>query len=315
MSKESALRLATGNPTVTPNPSLVPSNPPAAAAAATTAEVVAEPPAGATTTDKPVTQPKDDKLSIIIKKEAEIFKAREAIKKQQADLATKEKQYNEVIKRVQDFEDLAKKDKVSALKMLGWSDTDIVNIMNTEPTKPTAEEIAARIAEEKINSFKAEMTEKEKKAAAERDTQLVSNFKNELADTLKKDAEKYKFAAHRGKEAELQAMAIIEQNLKLTNGEELISIEEALQMTNDLFKQDYESARKLFDEPAAAPVEPPRKEMTGKPPVSNIPAPKPKTLTNAVSATATSTPITMNETRAQKRERLIEAIKTHGLRK
>jgi|ERR1700722_1145509 len=317
MSKESALKLATGNPAAIANPSLISANPPATVKAA---EPVV-PAAGASAIDTApattTTMDKDNKLAIFIKKEAEIFKAREQVKKDQLELVAKQKEYDDVISKAKLYNETFSKDKVAALKLLGWSETDIVNLM-AEKTAVDPVEEARRIVAEETAKIRSEFTEKEKKAAIERDAALVSNFKNDLAETLKKDASKYKFAAHRGKEAELQAMAIIEQNLIATEGKELISIEEALQITDDLYKADYAAAPKI-DEPAPAAeptttAEVQRGSMAGRPPISNVPV-KTKTLTNAITATAASARLSVNESRAEKRERLMNVIKTHGLRK
>lgn len=308
MSKESALKLAGGSPIVVPTTT--------APAAAPVATPVVEATAGAT----PPAETKDDRLSIIIKKEAKLFQEQEKIKKEREDWAKKQIEYDTVINRAKKFDEIAGKDKIAALKSLGWSDTDIVNAMNQEPTAANAVEEARRIAKEEADKIRAELSDKDKKSLAESNARLVTNFKKDLSDTLKKEADKFKFAAYEGKEAEIQAMKIIEENLRLTKGEELISIQEALEMTNDIYKAKYEGAKGLFEPaPVAEPVvdTPARGSMAGKPPVSSTPQPKPRTLTNAVTPTAASanTTTTRTETPGEKRQRLADALRAGGIRK
>lgn len=313
MSKESALNLAKGGV--------------AQVVASAPAQVEAtQPPAGATATDvvpavAVAATTEDSRLSIIIKKETELFKEKERIKKEREDMSAKAKEYESVISRIKAFEDTAKTSKVDALKMLGWTDTDIINLMATDKAAPTAEEIAGRIAEEKVKGLRDELSEKDKASAKARDEQLVNNFRTELGQTLKTDAAKYKFAAHEGKEAELQAWAIINENLKLNN--ELMTISEALEMTNELYKAKYESGRKLFEDIPASAVEPApqtieqpaRGANSGRPPVSNSPA-RPRTLTNSLAPTsAAASNSQARETPEQKRQKLADRLRAGGLKR
>lgn len=333
MSKQSALAMATGNPQAVPTPSLItpettsaPKAPTPPSGSSVSPDKVATDPGAVIKKEAPSASPKtpdDDRLSIVIKKETEIFKQREQMKTREKELQAKQLEFDTVMKRVKDFEDLAKKDKIAAIKMLGWSDADIMNMMNAEPGKVDPVEEARRVAHEESNKLRAELTEKDNKSLQDKNTQLVNNFKTDITSKIKENASKFKFAAHEGKEAELQAYHIIVENLKASN--ELMSIEEALEITNDLYKDKYESGRKLFEDipapttPPPTPVETARGSMAGRPPVSNVTqaptAARQKTLSNAVAATSASAPTEVRMTREQKREKLIEAIKTHGLRK
>ena len=180
MSKESALRLATGNPAAVANPSLV--TPETTKTTVIPAEIAGEKssPALAAMTD-PVVDPTPGVVptdrATIIKKEVEIFKKNEALKKRESEFAAKEKEYNDVIKRVREFEDLAKKDKVQALKLLGWSDTDIINIVNADPAQPNIQDEARKIAQEETEKIRKEFSDKEQKAAADRDAALIQELK------------------------------------------------------------------------------------------------------------------------------------------
>lgn len=324
MSKESALRMATGNPTAVANPSLVTpeiSTPKPDLKVATDPGTV-EPAAGATADPA---QPADPKLSIIIRKETELFKKAEAFKKEQADFQATRTEYTNVIDRVKQFEELAKTNKREAIKMLGWSKEDIAAITAEDPSSIDPAEQVRKIAQEESQKIRDELAAEKKKAAEAKDSELVTNFRNDIKAKIKEDAQKYKFAAHEGHEAELQAYHIIVENLKATQTEELpngelMSIEEALEITNDLYKDKYETAKKAFEEQQAAAEVPAQNSMSrgrlsGLPPVSNVPTPKPKTLSSAVTATSTSAPTQVRESREEKKERLAALIRTHGLRK
>ena len=314
MSKDSALKLAT-------TPSATPAAPVVAA--------VAQPPAGATTIDTPqaAAPAHDNRLDIIIKKETQIFKDREQLKKAQAEATESKRQSDEIISRVRAFEDKAKTSKVDALKMLGWTDTDIINLINADkPNAPTAEEIAAKVADEKVKGLDDKWTQKEKKAQEDRDAQEISTFRGEIGSTLKSEASKYKYAASEGREAELQAWAIILQNLKATAtpenpSGEVLTIGEALEITDEYYKMKYESKRKLFEEPKVqietpeAPAKPAGGTFAGRAPVSNTPQP-PKTLTNAVAPTSrAAATTTTRETPEAKRARLADMIRGSGFKR
>lgn len=319
MSKESAMKLASGGITpVAPTIAVVPP---------------ADPPAG----DPPAADPgappaADDKLSIFVKKEAQLFREKEAIKKEREEFQRKQKEYDDkkaeydrVISLGGQYNELVKTDKVKALKLLGWTDADIINLMADKPAVDPVEE-ARRLVDEKTKELDAKWEAKEKTAQEEDDKKLINNFKADITKTIKDNAEKFEFCAYEGKEAELQAYHIIQENLKV-NGE-LLTIEEALTITEELYEERYKKAqglKKLKSAEAsevAASTEPStsaevqRGALAGKPPVSNTPAPKPRTLTNAVAPTTpAATPTGRRETHQEKKERLANIIRTQGLKK
>lgn len=328
MSKESALAMAKAVP---------------ASTQATAAPITPQPIATKVPVETPIVEkkdptpvatsatetPVDDKrLSILIKKEADLFKQREAINKDKTDLATKAAEYDRVINRIKEFETTAKTDKVAALKMLGWTDTDIVNAMNAEPGQVNAAEEARKIALEEVGKIRKELTEKEQKEKSDRDVSLVNNFKADISKTIKEKADKYEFCALEGAEAERLAYHMVDQNLRINK--ELITIDEALDMVEEVYEQKYRAAQKLkklqpVTEAVAEPTttaEVQRGQFAGRPPVSNTPQPaaqpaaRPRTLTNAVTPTAASTTNNaVRETPEAKRARLADAIRQGGLRK
>lgn len=269
------------------------------------------------------------RLAIFAKKEAKFRQEQEAFRlerekwQQELELAKTTNQ------RVRDFEDLAKKDKIAALKQLGWSDTDIINAMNPENNEPSAEEIARKIAQEETQKIRDEQKQREEEAAKAQNEALITQLKTDIGSAIKANAEKFEFCNFEGAEAEAQAYQIIVENLR-ENGE-LLSVEEALEITEEYYEERAKAVlsgvKKLKPAPAAetttaSGAEPAgattsRGANTGKPPVSNVPQ-KSKTLTNSVTATTTalaSTTQNKRETPAEKRERLINEIKTRGLRR
>jgi len=328
MSKESALALLKGTPT--PTPAVAPTGAPPVAATPT---APVTPPADPAV--PPTETPPDDRLGLLIKKEAKIFEEREALKREKEELLKEREQYQQYNKKAKDFEELASKDKIAALKMLGWSDTDIFNHMTKEPGQVDPIEEARKIVQEEIKKLRDENAEKETQKKQNEDNRLVKEFKADITKTIKDNVEKFECCAFEGEEAELQAYHIILANLRENPNDPLMTIEEALEMTEDLYKEKYEKATKVIKklnpttgqvETSAAPVEipagskvlsSPRGNNVGQPPVSQTPTAKPKTLTNSVAPTAAaaSTTTTQRETPQQKKERLANLIREHGLKK
>lgn len=354
MSRDSALKLAQTTvvqaPTLKAAPAPEPGTPGVSSAESASAQpkIAVVPPESTITNVETLpsqtemsSDPAPDKgLSIVIKKEAQLRKERDAFKVEQTKFEATKTEYERVINRIKEFEDVAKRSKSEALKMLGWTDTDLINELNPEPQAPLSREDVERLADEKVKNLEKKQEEARKaetdRLSKEADDRNVSDFKRSISDKLKEDATKYKFASHEGREAELQAFHIIVENLKATtqyadDGSviklgEMMPVDEALQITNDLYREKYESGKKLFDEsahvdaqlsPSPASVDSPRGHQAGQPPTSNAQTAqgRSRTLNNAVTATSTSTPLTVHETREQKKERLANQIRTYGLRK
>ena len=344
MSKEAALAMLTGQPaqaaSVIPAPGTQPgllTPEVSASSTVTNPEVVTVDP----------NAPKDEitagRLAIIAKREAQFHKDREAFKLEREQWSKTEKaQADEYIRRGKEFDELAAKDKVAALKKLGWSDTDIINaVAETGPREETPEEVARRIAKEEVDQIRKEAQAERDKLVEERNQFLINRLKTDISSTIKSQAEKYEYTNLEGAAGERMVYSFIEENLKVNKdaqgNPELLTVEQALQMAEEY----YEERDKAFDslkkrrtrlkiDPATGDVvtaaqtettspagaQAARGAAAGTAPVSNVPSKRSPTLTNEVTATssamARSDMQRRFESEGEKKARLIEKLRKMG---
>ena len=267
-----------------------------------------------TTPSQEATTPKTEldssRIALLAKKEAALQKEREAFKKEREEWLTKEKaEADKVLARAKEFNELSEKDKIAALKMIGWSETDIFNAMaGAEKTEPTAEEIAAQVADKKLQEYKEEQAKLAAEAEKSNNEKLISNLKSDIASGIKSQADKFEFCAFEGKAAEAQAYEFMVEILKESG--DLISVDEALEMTEALYEERakaLQKLKKLQPKVEEQPV-PPSQQGRSRAPISNVPQPNTKKV-----ATIPPAPTDRRESRSEKRERLIQAIMTGGL--
>ena len=280
MSKAAALEMLTGTPSQATSGSLVTGEIPKDVTPAT--EVT--PPASETPAAKP--EPQSDRLAILVKKEAALQKERETLKKEREAWLAEKTEADQLRTRIKEFDETAKKDKMAALRMIGWSDEDIVNIIAASEQKATDPiEEARRIATEEAQKLRQEIADEKVKAEKERNNQLIGKLKNDILSTIEKEAEKFEICAFRGPEAQEQVYEVIVENLKTNN--ELLSVNDALAIVEEYYEEEAKALQGLKKFKAATPLEAPK--LNGEPPKSNTPQPaKSKTLTNSVTATSTA---------------------------
>lgn len=247
------------------------------------------------------------KWAAIAKREQKLVHDRLELSKRAEALAAKEKELQTKITPFQEFEAMRSKDPVAALRGLGFSETDIFNwLANGEKKELTPEEKAAAIVEEKFKERDEAEKQKQTEAEKKKEAEVISRFKGKIKSHLAANKEKYEACGDYGEIAEDAAFRLVEQVAKDTG--EVISLDEAFEAVEGFYVGEYErmSQYKKFkkEEPAPAPVE-------EKKPVSRGTS---KTLTNTVSPTIAST-VKKQESRAEKRERLINQIRQAGLHK
>lgn len=282
MSKESAMNLISSTPT------------PAAAVVSIPEGVVAP-----VALEQPL---ESTRFAALAKKEAQVVKDREANKAERAKV-------DQIVKMAQEFEDMRKADPIAALKKLGFNETEIFNFMAAEnKPEPTADDKARLIAQEELKKYQDQQLTQQQKAQAEKDTAIIQQYKKNITDTLKTNADKMKANAHFGPVAEEMAYMMAEEAVK--GGQDAPSPQEALELVEEYYKWQYEDMKKFY-EPIAPVVEPeesvqPTRTRVVTPPIQQ-PAPAPKTLTNKVTTTLAST-VKKPETRSEKRERLMRQL-------
>lgn len=244
------------------------------------------------------------RIAILAKKEAAIQKDREAFKKEREEFIAKQKEADEYIRRGRDFDDLAKKDKIAALKQIGWSDTDIINVMAESETKePTTEELATRAAQSETQKLRDELKAASEKAEKDQNDRLVQSLHSEISTEIKTKAEQLKYCAFEGKAAEEQAYQFIVDTLKESG--ELLTATEAVEMTNSLYEERAKALAKVMGWQEAAPAVEAPPTGRSRAPISNVPEKKDLVIPPP--------PPGRRETSSEKRDRLIQAIKTGGL--
>jgi|SRR6185312_7315304 len=304
MSREAAYQKFVGTPAPpksTSMPSLTPQPPAvvdAALAAVTTSETA------------PKTELDSSRLAILAKKEAALQKEREAFKRERDEWISKDKsEADKVLAKAKEFNELSQKDKIAALKMIGWTETDIFNAMaGAEKTEPTAEEIASRVADEKLQAYKDEQAKLASENEKTSNNKLIENLKTDIASGIKAKPDDFELCAFEGKAAEAQAYEFMVEILK--DSGELISVDEALAMTESLYEERAKSLQKLkkLQPKVEEEMPPPSAERRGRVPVSNTPIEAKKPVGMIPPA-----PTTHRESRSEKRERLVQAILTGGL--
>jgi hypothetical protein len=303
MSRESAMSALTG---VAAPSSTQPISPPLTTHSP---GLAATPPAQAGAPAAGTAPNRSDPFAHIAKKEAEIVKERLELKKQKEEASI-------VLQKQKEFEELKVKDPVAAMRMMGFSETDIFNYMAAqEKPELTPEEKVALAAKE---ATEASLTEWEKKQAdaeqAKRDASdksIIAEFKTEITNTIEADKVKYAHCAHNGPVAEQMIYNLAVQISKESNGTDTISKLELMDLVEEQLKYEYEEAKKVFEakkeevEPVAKTPERTRTITPGTPADPQKPTiTKTRTLSNAATASVASTVVRRNETREQKKERL-----------
>jgi len=287
MSKESALAMTATIPSGEGSPSLV-------------APVV--------TTEEP--QLESTRFSHLAKKEAALQKDREAYKKDQAEIASEKEKLKSVQTQINDFLAMKDKDPVAAIKLLGFSETDLFNFIAAQEDNSTPEERAAKAAQAEIKKFTDAQEAEKSSAQKERDARAIADFKKGIGDTMTANAEAFEYCNYKGPEAiELALETVTEvltEELKVNPEAQPISAKDALEMVEKYYEQEDQGMNSLKKRQPKEPlVEQPKKEEPLKPQVSPRPLAKP-TLSNKTGATIASTVAApKNETREQKRDRLI----------
>lgn len=288
--------MATGSTASVANPSLVAGSPPIDATVSpvesTTPQIVEAP----RTLDS-------DRFAKLARKESQLVKEREEMKREREWI-------NERKQRWDKFEQTKSQDPVEALKMVGFTDTEIFNALSgSVPKEITPEERAAQIAKEQIEAYKKEVETQKVTEQQAADKRTLTNFKTRITNTLSKDPDKYEISLYNGKAAEdliYETMLVDAQNLK--EGEQLMSLEEAAEEVEEYYKSYFEGARSL-KKLTPQQVEEIKEEIKQQAPIQ-----KSKTLTNAAAPTVAATVNTgKRESREEKRERLINQVRMNGL--
>ncbi len=254
------------------------------------------------------------RIAQIARKEARYREEQEAYKKNKAE-------FDPFFAKYKEFEAMKAKDPVAAIKMLGFSDTDYVNFIAAQEDKSTPEERAARIADAKIAEFKAEQAKEKQTEESRRNEESIGQFKKNIGITLKTDADRFEMCNFYGEAAEALIFQTVQEayqeDLKTNPAAEPMTAEAAADLVEKYYEEHAESMKKLKKFNKAAEETPAEVAPVKRPEPVKVEqlraevSAQPKTLTNKVGATATSTAPKI-ESRAEKRERLMRALANGG---
>lgn len=294
MSKENAMSMLTGEPVSQVNPSVVVGELP--------------PQENGELPPSENTKLESDRFAKLAAREARLQKEREMFKSEQQKVYDEKKKLEDVHKKLSEFNELKAKDPVAALKNLGFSEEDIFNFLAQKETKePTAQELAAQAAMDEVQKFKNELAEKEKAAATERDAKNIQAFKDQIGETISKEAEKFEYCNYYGPVAQ---EIVFETVLEIIKEEPEIPPHQAMKEAIEAVEKFYEEEDKAMS--ALKKRKPPVVEtpqVEEKKPLQKQTRPVAPTLNNKATATvASSAP--KKETPQQKRERLELWLKT-----
>ncbi len=299
MSKESALAALTGQP--------VPSSP--------SEPVVTE-------TAPPVQDIPSKAFGHLAKKEAELVRLREEFKKEREMFTSERDKFTPVVKQYQEYVALKEKDPIAAMKMIGFSEADIFNYMSAQqPEELTPEQKAIQAAENaasaKIKEFEDNQAKKILEQQNASDAALIKEYRSNISSAIQGNKEKYEYCAHYGAVAEELIYETVLAVVSESGGKEVPTAEEATAMVEEFYEeQDKQMSQLKKRQPKVEVTAPPPKPETNRSRTianSATPPSKPvRTLSNSATATAASARPTVNETREQKRDRLIQMVLKGG---
>lgn len=262
-------------------------------------------------TEAPVVTPQEpakptvdsDRFAALTAKEIKLQKERELLKQEKEQLKP-------VWEKWQKFEETKKTDKIEALKLMGFTEEDILNFVANAPEKkePTPAEIAAQAAREEIEKDRKAREDKELQLQKERDEKNIKAFKEGIGETIKKETEKFEYLNHYGEVAqELVYETILEfmkEDPELTPYD---ALKEALDSVEDYYAEENTKLLNLnkFKSKLPKPEEKPVQEAVKKP---LQPATKPVAPTPPVKPETTPQTSTRKETREEKKERLARML-------
>ena len=291
MSKEAALAVAQTVAVETPTPQPTQESAPQAAPE-TAPQASAQP------------EMQSKAFSHLAKKEAEL-------RRRQDELKAEREKVTPILKKYEEFESLKKNDPIAAMKMLGFSETDIFNYMaQNAPEELTPEQKAAAAAESaaeaKIKAFEDAQSKKELERQKVADQQVIQAYRGEVSKLLKSKAEDFEYCNFQGAAAEELIYETVLAIAKESNGQDVPTPLEAARMVEEYYEEQDKAMSKLKKRQPANPALPPEPV---KPERSRTLANMNKTIPARATATVASVKTTENESRSAKRERLIEKLR------
>lgn len=228
----------------------------------------------------------DPRFSALARKEAQLFREREAMKAQKAAL---EEAHRQVV-AFEEARQTAKTNPLAALDALGLSYEEITqHLLNGNTPTPAAEVAAVRQELEQLRAEQREAQERAEKAAQDRlaqeQAQIIESFRASAIEHVATNADRYELttvnnAAHLVPQVIEEHFAKTKQLLTVAQGAELVE-KHFERLADQVAKTRKFQARNASTNtaPTTAPAAP----------AATAPAPAARTLSNAMTASATAT--------------------------
>lgn len=240
--------------------------------------------------DKPAEPAKptkvDPRFSALARKEAQLYREREALKAERAAV----EQARQQVAAFEQARQQARLNPVAALEALGLSPVDVNEfILNGNKPTPSAEVQAVRDELERYRAEQAEQAERAERAAAERlaaeRNAVLDTFRRTAVDFVEKNPDRYPLTTiHNG--ATL-VPKIVEQHFART--EKLLTTAQAADLVEKHFERVADRVAKARAGQARPDTSKPVAAPSPAAPVATTPTPaQPRTLSNALTASTSS---------------------------
>lgn len=267
------------------------------------------------------------RFAALARKEAEFVKRQQAFKTDLDKFGAERTQVQDILKKRDQFEETRKQNPIEALKLIGFSETEIMNFLAAQE-KPEltpeeqAKEIATKTAQEILAADKKAQLEAQEKAQIAQDESTITEFKKGMGSLVGADPEKYEYCSYYGENALEIAYSFIEQAFKDSNGEDCPTAQEAIEATEQFYEEkDKEMTAKIKKRSLKMEGETspevqvtPERTRTVTTPAGHTPvAPaiqKIRTLSNQAGATSAGMARKIHETTDQKKARMKEELRS-----
>lgn len=257
----------------------------------------------------------------LAKKEEEIVRQRNDVKRDREQIESEKQKILAIRKEYDNYTATKATDPVKALKMLGFTEADIFNYMaGNQPEELSPEQKAVKAAEEaadaRIKAFEDSQTKRVQEEQKKSDDALVQGYRREAAKVVESNSDDFKYCNFYGPIAQDLIYETVLAIVKESDGKDVVTPKEAAEMVEQYYREQDEAMSKLRT--PATNVEPVKADTTRSrtvtPGFAQTDQPKPtitktRTLHSATTSTVASMRQNRNETREQKRERLMDALR------
>lgn len=248
-------------------------------------------------------------FGVIAKKEAELQRLREEFKKEREVFASERSQVESIQKQYQEYMALKSKDPVAAMKMLGFSETDLINYLAAnQPQELTPEQKAAQAAKEaadaRIKEFEEMQAKRQAEEQAKADQKLIDQYRQGIAGAIKAAPEKYEYCNYFGDAAQELIYETVLAVVKESGGKDVPTPDEAAAMVEAYYEEQDKEMSKIKKRTPVIQEAPAPVETKTTPPARPT-----RTLNSQATATVAAAKPIAGETREQKRERLIQRLR------